>query len=84
MLVAISYATAVNTATNAERKESPLYGVRTKRAIGEKIGNILENLKTKFLGNRMFFLPSNWLRNLGEKQTWTEYQIACPTQKLVC
>ena len=57
LLVAISFASAVGTNTSdAEKKESPLYGIRTKRAIGEKIGNILENIKTKFLGERMFFL----------------------------
>jgi hypothetical protein len=56
MIVAISYATAVNT-TNTEKKESPLYGLRTRRAITDKIGTILENIKTKFLGDRIFFLP---------------------------
>jgi len=62
MLVAISYATAVNTNTiNNDEKESPLYGIRTKRAITEKIGNIIESIKTKFLGDRIFFLPFNRL-----------------------
>jgi hypothetical protein len=62
MLVAISYATAINT-INTEKKESPLYGLRTRRAITEKIGAILENIKAKFLGNRIFLLPFQWLKN---------------------
>ena len=55
MIVAISYATAVNT-TNVEKRESPLYRLRTRQAIGEKIGNIIKIVKTKALGERIFFL----------------------------
>jgi len=62
MLVAISYATAVNT-TDVDNKESPLYGIRSKRAKGEKISNIIENIKIKFLGERIFFLPFQRLRD---------------------
>jgi len=63
MVIAVSYATAVNTNTaNTERKESPLFHIRTRRAITEKITTILENIRTKFLGERMFFLPFQWLR----------------------
>jgi hypothetical protein len=63
MLVAISFSTAVKT-TNAETKESPLFKIRTKQSIGEKIGNIVEQIKTKFLGYRMFFLPNlQWVIN---------------------
>ena len=65
MLVAISYATAVNTnTTSKETKESPLYNIRNRRAIGSKIYNIIDNIKTKFLGNRIFFLP---IRSLGNR-----------------
>ena len=60
MLVAISFATAINT-TNTENKESPLYGLRTSRATGEKISNLIENIKTKFLGDRTFFIPFSFL-----------------------
>jgi hypothetical protein len=62
MLVAISYAAAINT-TNTEKKDSPLYRIRTKRAITEKISEIIENIKTRFLGNRIFFLPLQRLKN---------------------
>lgn len=73
MLVTITMATAVNTKKTEEKKESPLYGIRTNRAISEKI----QNLKTKFFGNRLFFLPFQWNRNnnlnlrnrLNEKDT---------------
>ena len=62
MLLAISFASAVNTnETNYEDKESPLYRIRTRQAITERMGNMLENIKIKFLGERVFFIPSNWL-----------------------
>jgi hypothetical protein len=56
MLVTISFASAVETnQTNIDKKESPLYGIRTRRAISEKIVNIIENIKTKFFGERLFY-----------------------------
>jgi len=67
MLVAVSFATAVNTEKTEEKEESPLYNYRTNKAIQEKI----QNIKTKFFGDRLFFLPFQWLRdnnqNLREK-----------------
>jgi hypothetical protein len=58
MLVTITYASAINTSTASnEKKESPLFKIRTRLAIGEKIGKIMENIKTKFIGNRIFFVP---------------------------
>ena len=54
MLLAISLASAVNTHTaESTRKESPLFGIRTRQAIKEKIGNII----SRFIGERVFFLP---------------------------
>ncbi len=41
---------------------SLLIGIRTRRAIVEKLGKIIENIKTKFIGDRLFFLP--FLRSL--------------------
>ncbi len=63
-LVAISFATAVssNTAKSVEKKESPLYRIRTRRAIGERLGKIIDYIKTRFLGDRLFFLPFQWLK----------------------
>jgi hypothetical protein len=77
MLLAISYATAVST-TNTEKKESPLYGLRTRRATTEKISNIIENIKTNFLGNRIFLLPIQWLKNkLSEEVLWPTLGESC-------
>lgn len=55
MLVAISFATAANTKTakSIEKKESPLYKIRTNGAIGKNI----DVIKTKFMENRLFFIP---------------------------
>jgi len=80
-LISVSMATAVNTTnkTTSDKKESPLFGIRTNRAINEKT----QNLKTKFLRNRLFFLPFQWLQNThnqdirGRLQEKTE--DVCPT-----
>ncbi len=61
-LVAISFASAINTTTPVKKKESPLYGIRTRRAIGERLGEIIDYIKTRFLGDRLFFLPFQWLK----------------------
>jgi len=57
MLVTISFSAAAisNQPTAVEKKKnvSPLFGIRTKNAIGEK----LNNFKAKFLGERIFFIP---------------------------
>ena len=59
MLLAISFASAVNTSTttNLKKKESPLFKIRTKLAIGEKISKILGNIKANFIGERIFWMP---------------------------
>jgi len=86
-IAAITFATAVssNTTTAIAKKESPLFGIRTKLAIGEKLENLKENIKARFVGERLFFLPFQWLSDreglsirdrLGEKQE-TEGVISC-------
>jgi hypothetical protein len=62
MIVTISYASAFDSKTSIEKNESPLYRVRAKIAIGEKINTVLENIKTKFLGERIFFIPNEWFK----------------------
>jgi hypothetical protein len=58
MLIAISFASAVNTnEKNASEKESPLYRIRAKSAVREKIGEMIDSIKTNFLGERIFFVP---------------------------
>jgi hypothetical protein len=43
---------------NTETKESPLWKVRTRQAITEKIGNIIESIRTSFVsGDRAIFVP---------------------------
>ena len=58
MLVFISFATAVSSTTDekVKQKESPLFQIRAKQAISEKIIDIIENIKTRFLGERIFFI----------------------------
>ena len=56
MLLFISFAAAMNT-TYIEKKESPLYGIRIREAIGIKIMKIIDKIQTKFLCERIFFLP---------------------------
>lgn len=57
-LVAISFASAVSTQTaNTTKKESPLFGVRTRRAIGDRLKELKENIKAKYVCERLVFLP---------------------------
>jgi len=59
-LISVTMASAINTADiKKEKKESPLYKIRTNRAISEKI----QKLKTKFFGERLFFLPFQLFKN---------------------
>ena len=59
MLMTISFATAVTT-QNTQTRESPLYKIRTKLAIGERIQNLKANIKARFVGvvgDRLLFVP---------------------------
>jgi len=61
MLLTISFASAINNTntTNPIGKESPLWRIRTRAHIGEKIVNII----SKFLGERMFMKPFQLLKS---------------------
>jgi hypothetical protein len=64
MLVTLSFASAINTNTaNTKKKESPLYRLRTTRAISEKLNTIIKNIKTRFIGKRLFCLPVKLFEN---------------------
>jgi len=64
ILVAISFASAVSSNTAlGEKKESPLFGIRTRKAIGDRLQNLRENIKARFIGERVFFLPFQLLNN---------------------
>ena len=93
MLVTISFASALNTKTSdVEKKESPLYRIRTRLAVGEKIGQILENIKVKLFGGRIFFVPFKFLLNndgllireifdgKGDEYTGKNYYSCFPTE----
>ncbi len=70
MLLAITFASTVSSNTSKPiRKESPLFGIRTRQAIKEKIGDIIENIKTKYIGERAFFLPFQFLSLKWQKLT---------------
>jgi len=57
MLISISFVCSAEINSDIEKKESPLYIIRTRQAITEKLSIIVENVKTKFLSERLFFLP---------------------------
>jgi len=88
-LISVSMASAINTADiKKEKKESPLFGIRTNRAISEKI----QNIKTKFFGNKLFFLPFQLIRNnnqnirerLNEKEFTVDSFTCNPTGYCSC
>ena len=58
MLLTTSFVSVVgsNPATR-ESKESPLFKVRAQKALSIKLGNILEQIKTRFLGERIYMVP---------------------------
>ena len=87
MLLAITFASVVssNTTKSIETKESPLFGIRTRLAIKDRIGDIFQCIKTKFVGNRIFFQPLVWLnfvRNIQEPTSkfHTDNCITCDPQ----
>ena len=68
MLLAISFSSAVSSYTTkvVEKKESPLFGIRLKKKIGDKLEDLKAAIKAKFIGERLFFLPFQCLRNREE------------------
>lgn len=86
MLLAISFATAVNNKKNEQNKESPLFAIRTNRAINiEKMNEIREKIITRFSRQRIFFLP---FQQLTEKEKNNDNRLATqkdtPTQCYTC
>ena len=88
MLLAMSFASTVSSNTSKPiRKESPLFGIRTRRAVKEKIGDVIENIKTKYIGERVFFLPFQffslkWQRFIEDPSPilWTKNPVHCETE----
>lgn len=83
-LVAISFATVVssNTTTTVKKKESPLFGIRTRLAIGERVQDLKDTIKARFIGGRVFFLPFQWLRNKDDLSV--RQRLEDKTQDVYC
>jgi hypothetical protein len=58
IMLGISLTTTVSSNTSSEKKDSPLYRIKTRLINGEKIGKIIEDIKTKFIGGKLYFIPS--------------------------
>jgi len=96
MLVSISFSVAAissqSTAVEKKKDVSPLFGIRAKKAIGEKLSSI----KAKFLGERVFFRPFNLIGSMnffsmferqnlnGVTNTGPTMCGACPTWQKTC
>lgn len=64
MLLAIAFASTVTSnISKTNRRESPLFGIRTRQAIRDKI----EDLIKRFVGESVFFLPVQWIKNIENK-----------------
>jgi len=88
MLVAISFSSATDSRAYLKKKESPLYKIRTKQSINEDIGDIIEFIKIKFLGGRIFFQPIKNFRgqntNIGKFTETETFCFYCPTGSIKC
>ena len=59
MLLTISFVSAIDSSSdNLEKKESPLFKIRIRQSIGQRIGEIIAHLKLRFFQERIFFIPS--------------------------
>lgn len=78
MLLAIAFASTVTSNTPIPpKKDSPLFGIRTRWAIREKMGDFIR----KFVGEQLFFLPFQWIRNKIHDDSTVDLSILtkCPT-----
>ena len=82
LLVAISLSTAVssNTVNTIKKKESPLFGIRTRRAVKERVGEVIENIKAKYIGERVFFLPFQFMLSKWQNYQYTLEDPDCVTE----
>jgi len=84
MLIAISLSTTVSSnATYMEKKESPLWRIRNRQAIGEKIGRIFENIKASFVGeSRIAF--DNFFKNIRQRNEMFSVALTVFTCPALC
>ena len=61
LTISITSAIEVNKNQSIENKESPLYKIRTRQVLGNRLKELIECIKARFLGERMFFLPFHWI-----------------------
>ena len=62
VLVSVSFISSAEVNADVEKKDSPLYRLRARQAISEKLDTIIENIKTRFIGERLFCLPIKLFR----------------------
>ena len=89
LLLTISFATALHIQANDQKKESPLFEIRKDRALNQGIDNIIDNIKRKYLRERLFLSPvlrlndrdNNfvYLPSYEFKCTWNGFTQGCPT-----
>ena len=79
MLLTISLVSATDTNIKLINKESPLYKLRTRSAIKQKIGDMLYNIKAKFLGGKNFFIPGLQpdTQEVIILRSWTQLKFGC-------
>ena len=68
MLFAISFANAVGTKTTIKKKESPLYKIRSIKALSEILGESKEIIIARIFGYRLFLFDNfnfNQMANQG-------------------
>jgi hypothetical protein len=81
LMMTTSIVSVAGSEASNEKKESPLYRIRTKSAIRERVDTIVENIKTKFLGERIFLIPMiferGFLRNFPQQNAIYTYLTDC-------
>jgi len=84
MLVSVSFVSSAEINTDVEKKDSPLWRIRSKQAITEKISNIVDNIKTKLFGERAFFLPFKSLLKIDPvSDDFDTQQMSCTFEKRI-
>jgi hypothetical protein len=78
LLITISFTTIVSSNSTTEKKDSPLFEIRTRRAIGKKIGDILDNINFNLLESRIFFQISSPLqRRSNSDNLYPRWKVVC-------
>ena len=75
ILVSTIFASSVgsNNCINTEKKETPLYKIRARMAINDRIGEIFQQIKSSFFGERIFFKSNGWIKFIEQTGTQLSY-----------